>query len=201
MQPRWSSIWLLLIRVPLWQRNFPLLRQFALFIELQRANRHQDTLRRSCCSGRRAGGTSVLGGQKVRRVTLQEGQSFWEGSGEKLKTPRLTQCQLFLFDQLVEEIQTPGEVDWGCNYLFQDLFCGLCQRVGGIVTWQKSDWNIAGASSHLGIHLDCRQSKPRDQICKDLNSFVTFLFRLSKTQSGYAKKRIWAGRLNKVLEY
>ncbi len=97
MQPRWSSIWLLLIRVPLWQRNFPLLRQFALFIELQRANRHPDTLRGSFCSGWRAEGTTAMGGQKVWMVTLQEGQSFWNGSGEKLETRRWTESQSFVW--------------------------------------------------------------------------------------------------------
>lgn len=95
MQPRWSSIWLLLIRVPLWQRNFPLLRQFALFIELQRANRHPDTLRGSFCSGWRCEGTTVLGGQKVWMVMLQEEQNLWNGSGERLETPRWTESQSF----------------------------------------------------------------------------------------------------------
>lgn len=80
MQPWWSSIWLLLIRAPLWQRNFPLLRQFELFTELQRTNRHPDTHRGSFCSGWRAARTTALGGQKVWMVILNEGHRFWNGS-------------------------------------------------------------------------------------------------------------------------
>lgn len=60
----------------------------SLFIELQRANRHPDTLKGSFRSGRRAEGTTALGGQKASVVTLQKGQSFWNGSGVESETPR-----------------------------------------------------------------------------------------------------------------
>lgn len=90
MQLRWGSIWLLLIRVPLWQRNFPLLRQFALFIELQSANRQPAALRGSFCSGWRAEGTKPLGGPKGLDVGRAEGQreylvwEWWEARDPKL---------------------------------------------------------------------------------------------------------------------
>lgn len=41
----------------------------------------------------RSEGTTALGGQKVWMVTLQEGQSFWNGNGEKLETSRWTESQ------------------------------------------------------------------------------------------------------------
>lgn len=88
MHPRWSSIWLLLIRAPLWQRNFPLLRQFALFIELQRANRPPDSLRGSFCWGWRAEGRD----HGIRRAKGQDASAaartnLAEGDGVRERDP------------------------------------------------------------------------------------------------------------------
>lgn len=89
MQPRWSSIWLLLIRVSLWQRNFPLLRQFALFIELQRANRHPGALRGWFCSGWRAEGTTGAGWAKGLDGYTTARTEFWDWEGWRVIDPEV----------------------------------------------------------------------------------------------------------------
>lgn len=142
MQPRWSSIWLLLIRVPLWQRNFPLLRQFALFIELQRANRHPDTLRGSFCSGWKAEGITALGGQigldgyAPGRAEILEWE-WWEVRDPKVNWKLVISLTC---DQLVEKIQIPAR--GLCNFFSRLCFWPFCQielKLGLICTFNHSN--------------------------------------------------------------
>lgn len=78
MQSQWSSIWLLLIRAPLWQKNFPFSGNLLCSLNFRKPTGTQTLFKEAFCRRLGAEGTTAPGRPKVWKVMVLVRKSFFE---------------------------------------------------------------------------------------------------------------------------